>query len=178
MTTQQIKGNDNLQVNGDLIINHNEKPSALVNRLLKISYFVLVISLVSTTLPNNTLNIIASICTMVAFLSVCLFTWESRNTSNSSILKYRYIAGTILIASLISGCAGPMLAKVPDPAIADLVREYKSGVAQGIAVFGFGLENIDVKQAAQNGGIEEVYFADKVRGYGLISIAKVSVFGD
>lgn len=84
----------------------------------------------------------------------------------------------LVLMSITTGCTGPMLAHVPDPAIIELVKNYKSGVDQGVGFFGFGLEKISIKSAAKKGGIEEVYFADQIRGYGLISYRKVSVFGE
>jgi len=173
----KVKGNNNLQVGGDLIINGSAPTS--INRLLKLSYLALIIGLIGSVLPHDTINIFASIFTLAGGLAVGFFSWERRHSPRApSMKKYQFAVGAVLIMSLMSGCAGPMLAMVPDPAISDLVHDYKSGVAQGVGIFGLGLNNINVQQAAHNGGITEVHFADKVRGYGLISYAKVSVFGE
>ena len=101
-----------------------------------------------------------------------------RAKSPISFKRHKITIAALVFMSITSGCAGPMLARVPDPALIDLVKDYKSGTAHGVAIFGFGLEKINIQSAAKNGGIEEVYFADQVRGYGLISYAQVSVFGE
>jgi hypothetical protein len=183
MSSQEINGSGNVQVGGDIIVqvgsDDGATPSA-IDQYLKIAYSLLFISLIGTTLPHPAINTITSIGVIANFLLVCFLTWERRKTAESVpwLSRSRNIAICLTVVSIFTGCSGPMLAKISDPAIIDLVKDYKAGVVQGVGFFGFGLDDISVTTAAKNGGIEDVYVVDRIRGYGLISIAKISVFGD
>lgn len=179
---QAIQGSGNIQAAGDIIIKtaEGENTPPAVDPYLRLAYILLIISLIGTTIPNPMLNTITSIGVVANFLLVCFLTWERRKTTQTApwLKRFRSIAICLVAVSIFTGCSGPMLANIPDPSISDLVKDYKAGVAEGVGFFGFGLDDVSVETAARNGGIEEVYFADRIRGYGLISVAKISVFGE
>ncbi|WP_321532973.1 hypothetical protein [uncultured Desulfuromonas sp.] len=70
-----------------------------------------------------------------------------------------------------------MLAKIQDNHIQQLAAKYKTGTIDGFCFMGFGLEDININKAAEQGGIKNIHFIDSARSYGLISYAKVTVFG-
>ena len=176
---QKVEGNNNVQVNGNLTVNVGKNETLITERLLKIIYFILAISIICTSLPHQGINLITSLIAALLFIFVCTLTWDLRRSgSTTSFKKQNKTILALVFISTTTGCAGPMLAHVPDPTLIDLTKDYRAGVDQGIGVFGFGLEEINIKSAAKKGGIEEVYFADQIRGYGLISYRKVSVFGE
>ncbi|WP_316347665.1 hypothetical protein [Desulfuromonas acetoxidans] len=169
--SQKLKGNENLQVAGDLNINLISESSTSVQRLL---YLLLSCGLIATTVPNTTTNQIA--CAIVLTCALIIFgiaVWQSDNRVN----RRKLAAAAMLVLSLASGCGGPILAQIQDPKLTDLTSEYKSGIAEGFGVFGFGLEDVNIAAAADQGGIEKIHFVDSSRSYGLISYAKITVFG-
>ncbi len=187
MSDQKINGNGSILVGGDIIVKvergegaPTENTPPTVDQYLRPAYILLIISLIGTMIPHPTINTITSIGVIANFLIVCFLTWERRKTAQTEpwIKRFRTFAICLTAFSIFTGCSGPMLANVPDPSISNLVKDYKAGVAEGVGFFGFGLDDINVTTAAQNGGIEKVYVADRIRGYGLISIAKISVFGE
>jgi|GEM_PF-2482545 len=182
-TNQEVTGDNNIQVNGNVAFNFSEeknKDTNLLEKLVQTGYILLIVCSIWTSLPLQLISPVASMSAIsIAFL-IGIWSWEIRRTNNraASFKKFKTCIIAMNIVSVTTGCTDPMLARVPDPAIRELVKGYKAGVAQGIGVFGFGLDDISIQTAAKNGGIEEVYFADQIRGYGLISYRKVSVFGE
>ncbi len=181
MSNQEINGSGNIQVGGDIIVQveSGDGPPA-IDKYLKLTYTLLGISLIGTTLPHPTVNTITSIGVIANFLLVCFLAWERRKIAESTpwLKRSRNLVIGLTTVSIFTGCSGPMLANIPDPSIVDLVKDYRAGVVEGVGFFGFGLNDVNITTAAKNGGIKDVYVVDRVRGYGLISIAKVSVFGD
>lgn len=168
---QDLRGNDNLQVAGDLNINLISESSTSIQRLL---YLLLSCGLIATTVPNSTTNQIACVIVLTcAIIIFCLTILKSDNL----VYRRKLAASAMLILSLATGCSGPILAQIQDPKLTDLTTEYKSGIAEGFGVFGLGMENINIEAAADHGGIEKIYFVDKSRSFGLISYAKITVFG-
>ena len=179
---QKANGNNNFQVNGDLVVNlaDIEQHALSMESYIKWGYIFLLVSILGTTLPHPIVNIVTSVFAVAAGLIVCVMSLELRRTNRRSAsfnrLKFFILSMTFL--SIVAGCAGPMLAKFPDPQITNLTKDFKSGVDQGVGIFGFYLQNINIQSAAEKGGIEDVYFADQIRGYGLISYTKIKVFGE
>lgn len=181
---QRVEGNNNVQVNGDLVVNISEENSSdtsAIEHVIRTGYVMLILSIAAASLPHPIINMAASISTASIGALICVLSLSSRRIGSTPGTRHNKLKSTVaamILLSMTTGCAGPMLARVPDPALKELVKNHKAGVDQGVGVFGFGLDDITIQSAAQNGGIEEVYFADQIRGYGLISYRKVSVFGE
>lgn len=176
---QELSGDKNVQIGGNLTINVSAAEAVVTVHLLRLTYVLLLISLTLSSLPSQHVSHIGSVGSLLLFAFVCAINWDLRRGGNkTSFKKFKSTAVGLTIISILSGCSGALLAKVPDPAIIDLVKNYKSGTAAGVGFLGFGLEEINIETAARNGGIEEVYFANQERSYGLISYANVSVFGE
>lgn len=56
--------------------------------------------------------------------------------------------------------------------------EYKSGYVDGLAFFGYGLDNATVENAMKNGNITKAYAAETNSAFGWIAVAKIKVYGE
>jgi hypothetical protein len=129
-------------------------------------------------LPSAALNIIASIGTLGSAVLVGLLHWERRRLSRSragGLMKFQVAAAALLI---LSGCSGAQLADIHDQTLLQLIHQYRTGTAQGVGIFGLGLEDITAEAAMMNGNIEKVYASESARSFGLISVARVTVYGE
>jgi hypothetical protein len=57
-------------------------------------------------------------------------------------------------------------------------REYKTGHAGGIALFGYGLDDATVETAMTNGNITKAYAVETNSSFGWIAVARVKVYGE
>jgi hypothetical protein len=171
---QSVAGSSNIQAGRDIIVKvfRSRSPhAATVSRVhARILYALLVALLLGTTLPNPLVNIASSIGAALMWLA-----W--------SLTARQAFKPTVLVAaafSILTGCAGPFFADLKPPLIVcDPGQSCKKiGYAQGIGILGFGLEEVTAINAKENGGLKKVYASQEIRGYGLISMAKVRVYGE
>jgi len=174
--SQKVKGSDNIQIAGNVSLNifNKDETDEILSAVQKQLYFLLSCGLIATTIPDSITNQVACI---IVLLSAVLIFGIAIYRSNNKCSKRRLAASAMLLLSLASGCGGPMLAKIQDPKLTDLASKYKAGTVEGFGVFGFGLDDITIESAANQGEIKNIHFVDSSRSYGLISYAKVTVFG-
>lgn len=147
------------------------------DQVAAIVYALLCTSIVATTLPAEVatkfFSILAGLC-LVAFIAVC---------KKSKIMPdRRSIVGLVLLCSMsiITGC-GPVLWADPPPKLdfgACGPTECKKGQIKGVGVFGFGLSDLNIDAAKKAGNLKMARGYQDLRGYGLISMARVTVVGE
>lgn len=130
------------------------------------------VSIVATMLPIELLNFVASFVAVLFLVGVVI-------TSRQRLRGY--LVWSLLAASIISGCAGPIFSK-PDLAMLNLCSEITGGsckeqTIQGWYLFGIALDQVSAEKAAQQGGIKKVVGIDRARGFGLIGLVRVTVVG-
>jgi hypothetical protein len=180
---QEIYGDNNIQVGRDIKIFKINRASVAetiraIDGYLALFYLSLVVSLAATMLPSAVLNIIASIGTLGSAALVYLLHWERRRISRSrprGLIKFQVAATALLI---LSGCSGAQLADIHDQTLLQLIHQFKTGTAQGVGIFGIGLEDVTTEAAMTAGNIEKVYASESARSFGLISLARVTVYGE
>jgi hypothetical protein len=169
---QSATGRGNIQAGRDIIVNifRSRPHSTAANRVhARILYTLLIVLLLGTTLPHSLINIAASIGAVLMWLAWSI---TARRFARPGLLA-------ITVFSVLSGCSGPLFADLEYPAIVfGQVRPAKMGAAQGFGICGFGLEAVTTDTAKQNGGLTKVLASQEIRGYGLISVARVQVYGE
>ena len=178
---QTVEGSDNIQISGDVQLNVYKGHflnDIKLDKILKLLYIILTVSLVFTILPFSVTNRAASISTFICFLFVFPLSIY-RSNSTESPLKFngfKYIVGCMLATSIMTGCAGAIRS---DMAIPENIpkNERKIGISEEIGFFGLGLDKVNIETAKQNGGITDVRYVENIRSYGLISFAKTRVVG-
>jgi hypothetical protein len=91
------------------------------------------------------------------------------------------IIGLLLVFSISSGCAGPLFSdSMPAAQFCYDIKggPCKMGQTKSIAILGIYLDQIDITTAMENGGITKPISVESVKGHGLISMAKFSVWGE
>ena len=85
----------------------------------------------------------------------------------------------LAITSALSGC-GPVLftEKIPDFFGLERKPDIKTQTITRFGAFGFGLDKATIEQTQPEGGILDLIAAKIDRGYGLISIVRISVTGE
>ncbi|WP_321367657.1 hypothetical protein [uncultured Desulfuromusa sp.] len=136
-------------------------------------YWLLIFSLIATTLPHPTVNIISSFT--VVFLAGSIAFISFRLLLQKTVIAF-------LLLSLVSGCSAATFTKsnfdMLDLNLCGSDEPCRMGSASGIAVLGLGLDDVSVEVAQMNGLITKVRGVDSARSYGLISMASVRVVGD
>jgi len=145
-------------------------PKRPPHKFARSAYVVLVAALIGTTLPDPSLNVLLSMVALLAAFSL-LF------TARGYLKKTAFLCA--LSFSLLSGCSGLLLedghqfpVELCGPGI-----ECHTGRANGWALFGFGLSHINPETAKRNGNLEQAIGVYEMRSYGLVSVAKVEVYG-
>ncbi len=138
-------------------------------------YKILGISLLGTMLPLQAATVLFSITSILICIALLM-----RNTKTSAKLNRPMIslaAGLVLISSL-SG-RGPALytEELPDLFGIERQTDIKTHTITRFGIFGLGLSNATPEQAQLKGDIEDLVAVKIDRGYGLISMARISVAG-
>lgn len=193
---QEIHGDNNIQVGRDIKIFRIYRASVAeairaIDGYLVLFYLVLVGCLVGTTLPHPVLNILTSAGTAGTLGLIAVLHLERRRISESagrSFRSFQVMVVLLVAASVLSGCSGYLFADKKDKAVLDALAEHintssegakvKTGTVQGIGVLGFGLEDVNLQSAMAAGDIKLPFAADSYRSYGLISMARVTVYGE
>jgi hypothetical protein len=154
-----------------MLTNEIQPRKSKVRKSEKVLYVVLALAILCTTLPSPSINIAA--CMAAAVAGTAWLVTARR--------KFRPLLMTLTAVSLLSGCAGPLLMKTVDsemvtfgPASASI----RSSTVRGVGVLGFGLGQVNPGTAIEQAKLEKVIAIDRARGYGLISVAWVTVYGE
>jgi hypothetical protein len=135
----------------------------------------LAIALIGTMLPVQALAASFSLASVGICLIYLTLFWKKQ-------ARFSKRASTILVAlvltSVMSGC-GPALfsENIPDLFGIERQTDIKTQTITRYGAFGFGLTNATPEQAKREGGITDLLAVKIERGYGLISMARVSVAG-
>lgn len=193
---QEICGDNNIQAGRDVKIFRIHRASAAeairaIDGYLVLFYSVLIACLIGSTLPHPAVNILASAGAPGCIGLVALLHLERRRIGRAAGRRFRpyQVTALILVAtSLVSGCSGTLFADKKDKAILEGLVQHlnntaegvkvKTGTVQGFGVLGFGLDGVNLKAAMIAGGIERPFASDSSRSYGLISMARVTVYGE
>ncbi len=166
---QVATGSGNIQAGRDIIV-HIAPAVVPETSTAKFLHFLVIASLLGTTLPHPGFNVAASIGALLAWL-----TWAR--------VSRHVVKAPILVAtafSLLTGCSGPLFSNLDPPPMICPTGQLcqKVGVAQGIGILGLGLNNITTETARKNGDINKIFAVHESRSYGIISMAKVRVYGE
>jgi hypothetical protein len=139
--------------------------------------------LIGTTLPHLVLNIITSFGTAGAFFLVSLLHLERHRIATKkgrSMRQLQFAGLAMLTFSILTGCTGPLFSESKMGQICTDINgsTCRYGAAQGIGIFGFGLDQVTITAAMESGNLTKAITTSEVRGYGLISMAKITVYGE
>jgi hypothetical protein len=147
-----------------------------------------VVCLIGATIPQHmaTYKLFAQTSLLcLTLLAITIIT----SRKHLAVKQLKRTAAIIGITMALTGCSGLF---VPDfskttPLIEYLHeadREYKTGHAGGIALFGFGfgfgfgLDDATVETAMTNGNIAKAYAVETNSSFGWIAVARVKVYGE
>lgn len=135
-------------------------------------YHGFVISIILTMFPVDSLNVITSFSAL--FFLLAMF-------SLAKPLLKKPVVWLLLTASIVSGCAGPFFhddrVHQADFCYDIVGNACKEQTIQKYGLLGLGLQDATPAEAARIGDIKKVVVIDQARGYGIISLAKITVMG-
>ena len=136
---------------------------------------LLAFGLIGTMLPFQALVLVFSLASLIAATIYLTLTWKKQARLSSSAVA---ILVGLALTSVLSGC-GPVLFTESMPDFFGLERhaDIKTQTITRSGAFGFGLDDATAEQAQREGGIKDLVAVKIDRGYGLISMARVSVAG-
>jgi len=188
---QQAHGDGNIQVGRDVILKVFSLSGAsqaetirAIDGYLAFFYLVLIGCLGATTMPSAALNTVSSLGAVGILLMVGLLHWERRRIAGTrcpGLRKFQFAALALVGLSLFTGCGGTLFGKATEMAqvCSDISGTIcRSGTAQGVGILGFGLDQVNLEGAVKAGGLNKVITSSEIRGYGLISMARVTVYGE
>lgn len=135
----------------------------------------LALGLIGTMLPFQTLVAFFSIISLSITIIYLTLAWKKQAHFSK---RASAILVALVLTSVLSGC-GPVLfnEEVPDFFGLDRHTDLKTHTITRIGAFGFGLKDATPEQAQLEGGIIDLTAVKIDRGYGLISMARISVAG-
>ena len=136
---------------------------------------LLIISLLGSMLPFETVTIFFSLSFATIALLTLILSWK--NQLRISKGKTALISG-LIITSLLSGCSPAFSFKTP-PELIKFAHEHNFDVhsIRRIGVFGLGLQDATIATAQAESSIKTVQGAQITEGHGLISIVTVTIAG-
>ncbi|WP_020675308.1 hypothetical protein [Geopsychrobacter electrodiphilus] len=147
---------------------HSKQPAAIK--------WLIPVLLICTMLPIDAAAVFLSLTAAITIMITIAAAWQKIIILNKSTTQI--IAG-LAIVSILSGC-GPVLFGTPnDLSFFDLGHhpDVKTYTVQKVGVFGFGLEGATVETAMKEADIKNVIAMQTVRGYGLISMSRITIAG-
>jgi len=136
---------------------------------------LLVISLLGSMLPFETVTIFFSLsfATITLFALILLWKKQLKITKGKTAL-----ISALIITSLLSGCSPAFTFKTP-PELIKFAHEHDFDVytIQKIGVFGLGLQDATIASAQAECDIKTIQGAQITEGHGLISIVTVTIAG-
>lgn len=153
------------------------QPSASRGLIQKTLPYLVIVCLVGTMIPVDQANAFFGVCAAIG-LAALLVLWLSRKNAMQG--HTRAFVALFVAGSLLSGCSGKLFSSenLDVLNLCEGAKECRVGVANGISVLGYPISRADVETARLNGGIETVRAAEVTKGYGLISLTQVKVWGD
>ena len=145
----------------------------LREKLTRLLYWGFVVSILLTIFENPALNTVSSV-SAVLFLFLLL---------SISFKQYIFqpMIWLLLITSIASGFSGVHLDRSLDEnrelCQYMLGEQCIENTIEGYYIFGFPTREISRSAAVREGKLNQLNFGDHVRGYGLISLARVTVIG-
>ncbi len=155
-----------------LSISKKAERKKILKILSGLTFSLTISSALLTTLPSQTLNIIFSWLT-ASGLILMMFLFREQFKRPTLWL--------FLTLSICSGCAGPIFhdSSATEEICIDISGgPCRSGEAKAIGFLGLGLDQVNIETAKENGQITKAISTETVRGYGLISMAQVRVWGE
>ncbi len=136
-----------------------------------------ILLLVGTTFPFPA---ISSFCSIAAVSTIGALLATHRRGQGRTPRNLKIAVLAFIGISLVSGCS-PMFDKL-DTDILSACRENtgnscKYGMSTGYSVFGVALRHATVDQARLDGQIDKVFGVETVRGAGLVSVTRLTVYG-
>jgi len=149
-------------------LNPQEQPKKSKSKRV---HTVLIISLICTMLPIQAATLFFS------FISIITLIAYSLNKINQT-KPFALLLTNLVTLSILSGC-GPVLFNEELPDFFGLQRQtnLKTYTITRIGAFGLGFSDATPEQAQYEGNIEELTAVKIDRGYGLISMVRISVAG-
>lgn len=139
-----------------------------------------VICLIGATIPHLAIYRLFGQSSLFCLLLLLFTAFKYRKQLPGKQIK-RFVA-IVVVTMLLTGCSGLLM---PDMSTTPLIeylheadREYKTGHAGGIGIFGFGLYDATVEAAMTNGNITKAYAAETNSSFGWIAVARVKVYGE
>jgi hypothetical protein len=135
----------------------------------------LAIALLGTMVPITAANIYFSVAATV--ITLALFAARAKLR-----IPKQTIAALILLAcaSITTGCS-PLWADIDGDVLAVCQQttegNCRSGLAKGWSVLGIPVRFATIGQAQLNGGVDKVFGVETIRGVGLISVTRLTVYG-
>lgn len=136
---------------------------------------LLVMALIGTMMPAQIAVAFFSFTFLVTAILYIILAWIGHVR-----ISKRIIISTIVLTliSSLSGCTPALVSRMPQD-MAQLIkdRDYKYYSIQKFGIFGLGTDDITVENAQFEGNIETVYVCKIERGYGIVSLSRVTVAG-
>jgi len=150
-----------------------EKKAPATGRTLIIC---LIIALIGTMVPLQAANVFFSIASILT--SIALFVLRRRITMPR---RWQMAAAALLLASTATGCSPAFLDRLDADILASCETSTgnacRVGVAQGWSIAGIPISHATIDQARLDGGVQKVFGVETVRGSGLISVTRLTVYG-
>lgn len=145
------------------------------NLVSKIIPTLLIISLLGSMLPFQTVTTFFSLSFVTIALISLLLSWKNQLIMTKS--KTALIGG-LIVTSILSGCSPAFTFQAP-PEMITFAHEHDFDVhsIRKIGVFGLGLQDATIAAAQAESNIKTVQGAQISEGHGLISIITVTIAG-
>jgi len=132
--------------------------------------------LICTMLPVNVVSIFFSLTSITTIAITIIAAWQRLIIIKKSTAR---IIAALSLMSILSGCAPTLFAQEIPDFFSTLAGEkgIKTYSMQRAGIFGLGLDKVTIENAQLEGNIETVLAAKEVRGYGLISTARIIIAG-
>jgi len=140
----------------------------------KTIYWLYVVSILLTTVEIPDLNIASSISAVLCLFILLCFSFKQ--------YILHPMVWLLMVMSIASGFSGPLLdtRQADNKALCVSIignSECIEQTIEGLYILGLPMKDISRMAAVKEGKLNRLDFNDYVRGYGLISLARVTVIG-
>jgi hypothetical protein len=140
-----------------------------------------VVCLIGATIPHIATYKLFAQTSILCLILLAITIITSRK--HLAVKQLKRTAAIIGITMALTGCSGLF---VPDFSqttplleyLHEADREYKTGHAGGVALFGYGLDDATVETSMTNGNITKAYAVETNSSFGWIAVARVKVYGE
>lgn len=174
MGHQKILGDNNIQVGRDLVqvIIHGPGPGDgdRAELLARPFYLLLVVAICLTTIPHPYINIVSGFSVVLLWLA-----W-SRITGK----LIRPVLSALVVMSIATGCGGPLASSRDnfETRFCTDNQPCQMVTVTGMGILGYGLEDTTREAVVKKLGFNKVVDSQRTVGYGLISVATITVWGE